>query len=129
MNNLEKKNKENKDIESTRGYYYETPECDIYETDKEYSIIFDIPGIEKEDINVKVEKDVLKLTAESKKQPLEDYECTLNEMNFNGYSRSFNLNGIVDTDKINADYNNGTLKLSLPKKEEKKTKEIKININ
>ena len=123
------KKEEHKNIESTRGYIYDIPSTDIYETDNEYKIIFDIAGIEKEDINIKIEKDILTLTAESKKQPVDGYELIREEMGFNGYQRSFNLNGVVDTEKIVADYNNGTLVLTLPKKEEQKTKEIKIKVS
>jgi len=119
---------ETEGIESTRGYIYSTPETDIYEDKDNYRIVFDIPGIEKEDINIKVEKDVLTLTADNKKKPEEGYECVREEMGFVGYQRSFNLNGIVDAGKIEADYDNGTLILKLPKKEEEKTKEIQIKI-
>jgi len=122
------KKEDNKNIESTRGYLYYVPATDIYENDNEYKMIFDLPGIEKEDINIKIEKDILTLTAENKKEPAEGYEVLREEMEFCGYQRSFNLNGIVDTEKIVADYTNGTLIVTLPKKEEQKTKEIKINI-
>jgi len=127
---LMKKEKETKEpVESTRGYVYYSPDTDIYEEKDTYKIIFDIPGIEKEDINLKVEKDTLSITAEFKKQPVECYECVREETEFSGYQRSFNLNGIVDTEKIDADYRNGTLILTLPKKEEQKTKEIQIKVS
>lgn len=123
------KKEDNKKVESTRGYFYYIPETDIYETDNEYKIIFDLPGIEKDDINIKIEKDILTLTAENKKEPIKEYEIIREEMEFFGYQRSFNLNGVVNTEKISADYNDGTLIITLPKREEQKTKEIKINIS
>jgi len=127
---LTKKNEnKNEPVESTRGYIYTAPDVDIFEETEVYKILFDIPGIEKDDINIKVEKDVLTLTAECKKQPGEGFECVREEMGFVGYQRSFNLNGIVDTNKIEADYSNGTLQLKLPKKEEQKTKEIQIKVS
>lgn len=119
---------ENKNVESTRGYYYYVPSTDIYETKDEYKLLFDLPGIDKDDINIKVEKDILTLTAESKKQPVECYECLRNEIDFYGYQRSFNLNGAVDNSKISADFSNGVLTLSMPKKEEQKTTEIQIKV-
>lgn len=128
MDLTKKTDNNTQEIESTRGYIYRTPETDIYEDKDNYKIIFDIPGIEKEDVTIKVEKDVLTLTAESRKKPEEDFECVREEMVFAGYQRAFNLNGIVDSGKIEADYNNGTLTLTLPKKEEEKTKEIQIKI-
>jgi len=92
-------------------------------------IFFDIPGVDKDKINLKVEKDILTLTAECTKKAAEDYSCISEEMDYSGFNRSFNLNKTVDADKISADYDNGTLKVILPKKEEQKTKEIKIIIN
>jgi len=124
-----KKDINHENVESTRGYIYENPDCDVYESDNEYKIIFDIPGVEKNDINLKVEKNVLSLTAECTKKPGENYECLRHEMNYAGYKRSFELGNTIDSNKINADYNNGTLTLTLPKKEEEKSKEIKINVN
>jgi len=120
-------NKEN--VESTRGYIYESPDSDIYEENNKYTIIFDIPGVDKEDINLKVEKNVLTLTAECTKAPGENYECLRHEMNYSGYKRSFELGDSIDSQKIDADYNNGTLTLTLPKKEELKAKEINIKVN
>jgi len=126
---IDLKEKLNNNIESTKGIFYDTPECDINETDNEFIIYFDIPGVEKEGINLKVEKDILTLTAESTKKASEGYNTLREEFEYSGYRRSFNLNKSIDTEKIGADYDNGTLKVTLPKKEEKKTREIKININ
>jgi len=122
-----KKNKEK--TQSTRGCIYATPDCDIYETDNEYKIYYDMPGVEKNDINIKVEKDVLTVTADCTKKPVEGYECLRKEMRFTGYKRSFDLNNTVNTDNIKADHVNGTLILTMPKKKEQKTKEVKINIS
>jgi len=127
---LETKNNINKEnVESTKGYMYENPDSDIYESDNEYKIVFDIPGVEKDEINLKVEKNVLSLTAECSKEPVDKYECLRHEMNYAGYKRSFELGNSVDSQKINALYNNGTLSLNLPKKEDEKAKEINIKIN
>jgi len=124
------KNKESNDtVESTRGYIYNVPDTDIFEDKDKYTITFDLPGIDKEDINLKVEKDVLTITAESKKQPLDSYETLREEMEFTGFQRAFNLNGIVDSNRINADYKDGTLTLTLQKKEEQKTREIQIKVS
>lgn len=120
--------KKNEKIESTRGYVYETPACDVYENEDSYKIYFDLPGVEKDDISLKVEKDVLSLVAESTKKADKGYNCIREEMSYSGYKRSFELNNAVDSGKINANYENGTLILTLPKKEEQKTKEIKINV-
>lgn len=132
--NLTKKEQNNEvqreeKVESTRGYYYNNPDCDIYENENEFKIVFEIPGIEKDDINVKVEKDVLTITAESRKEPPEGYDGLWSEMDYSGYRRSFNLNNLIDRDKIAADYVDGVLTLTLPKREEQKTKEITIQVS
>ena len=122
-----KKDKNN--IESTKGNIYKTPECDIYENDNEYIMYFDIPGVEKDDISLKVEKDVLNLTADCTKKAGENYTCLRDEMLYSGFKRSFDLGDSVNSDEIKADYKNGTLKLILPKKEKQKTKQISINVS
>lgn len=126
---IDKKNNTEKNIESTKGVFYDTPNCDIFENDNEFIIFFDLPGVDRDNISLKVEKDILTLTGDCSKKPAEGYNCLREEMEYYGYRRSFNLNKSVDPDKIAADYDNGTLKVKLPKKEEQKTKEIKININ
>jgi HSP20 family protein len=123
---MDKKNE--KELESTKGYYYDKPECDIYESENGYKIYFDIPGVEKDDINLKLEKNILTMTAECSKKPMTDNRLIREEIKFHGYKRAFNLSSSVDPEKINADYENGTLTITLSKKEDKKTKEIKINV-
>lgn len=110
---------QDKNVESTRGYAYIAPECDIIETETDYQMIYDLPGIDKQDISVKVDKDVLTVTAECKNET-EGYALISGEFAPTNYTRSFNLNNIVDTAKIQADFTDGTLKLTLPKKEEQK---------
>ena len=123
MNNLQMQN----NVESTRGFNYISPECDIFETESDYKMVYDLPGINKEDITIKIEKDVLTVTAECKDN-LEGYTTLSKEFADNSYTRAFNLNNSVDASNIQADFNNGVLILTLPKREEQKTKEIKINI-
>ena len=124
-----RKEKDDKQLESTRGNTYRSPECDIYETEEGYLMFFDIPGVEKNDLNLKVEKDTLLLTAECTKKAGEGYQCLRDEMIYSGFRRSFHLGNSVDTEKIEAEYANGTLKLILPKREEQKTKQIKIQVS
>lgn len=119
---------EKKDIESTRGYTYATPMADIIENKDGFEIIFDLPGIEKDDIKINIEKDILTVTAESSFTQNPDFQCIHKETNFFGFRRSFNLNKIIDNNKVEAQFNNGTLILKLPKKAEEQSKEISIKI-
>lgn len=127
--NLMKKDAADPMVESKRGNEYRIPPADILETDNDYQILFDIPGVEKEDINLKVEKGILTLTAECTKRLDEGFECLRSEMTLSGYRRSFELGDGVNSEAISADYRNGTLKLTIPKREEQKTRQIKIAVS
>jgi HSP20 family protein len=124
-----KKSSGDERIESTRGSFYQRPAVDILENANEYSMYFDLPGVEKNDIDIKVEKDVLSLTAECSKVAGVDYQVLRREMAYSGFKRSFELGSSVDTEKIQAEYQDGTLKLTLPKREEQKTRHISISVD
>ncbi len=126
--NLIKNEANDTKVESKKGNEYRLPAVDIVESDSEYLMYFDIPGVEKDDIQLKVEKGVLTLTAECTKLPGAEFECIRNEMVFSGFKRSFELGESVNGEGIIADYRNGTLTLTLPKREEQKTKQIKIRV-
>lgn len=102
--------------------------CDIYEENNEYHIDIDVPGFKKEDINIEVKDGYLTVSA---KKEHEDKETKKNyirrERSCGVYQRSFAL-GDVDIDKIDAEFNHGTLSIVVPKQENiehKKTIEIK----
>ena len=106
--------------------------CDIYEKNGIYHLEMDIPGFDKKDVNIEIdENDYLTITAEkSQENNEEDDEKNYirKERSYGKFQRSFYL-GDVDKEKINASFNNGILKITMPKKEEvkssKKTIEIK----
>ncbi len=124
-----KRNRNNENVESTKGDLYRKPDCDIYENDDAYTMYFDLPGVEKEDIEVKVEKDVLTLSADCTKKAGEDYSCLRDEMIYSGFKRSFELGDSVNSNDIRANYKDGTLQLTLPKRDEQKTHKISIAVN
>lgn len=92
---------------------------DIADNGKEYVLETDLPGFDKGDINLDINGDVLTIHAqrhssyEQKDKKDTFIRC---ERSFGSYSRQFNVSG-VDTDKIKAKYDNGVLKLTLPKKD------------
>lgn len=106
------------------------PAVNIKESNKEYSLEFAAPGFKKEDFKVSVDNDILNISAETRSEKNEDSKkFTRKEFSFNSFSRSFSLPENVNTDGIDAKYENGILNLSIPKKEESKNfpkKEIKI---
>ena len=102
--------------------------CDIYEENDEYYIEMDIPGYDKKDINIEVKDGYLTIKASKE---TEDKEETKNyirrERVVGSFTKSFAL-GDVDTDKIDAKFENGILNVTIPKQEvvdNTKTIEIK----
>jgi len=92
-----------------------------------FSIEVDLPGVKKEDIDIKIEDDYLTVTAVRKfKNEIKEDDYYLCESNFGIISRSFVLPDNIDRDKIQAKYEDGRLYLTLEKLESKKTKSISI---
>ena len=108
----------------------ETMKCDIYEKDGDYHIEMDVPGFDKNEIKIEANKDNLIITAEKSSETNEDDEgknYIHRERSYGKYQRSFYLRDL-DSSKVNAEFNNGVLKITVPKKdesEEKKYIEIK----
>jgi len=92
-----------------------------------FTIEVDLPGVKKEDIELKVEDDYLTVTAVRKfKNEVKEDDYYLCESNFGVISRSFILPDNIDRDKIQAKFKDGRLYLTLEKLESKKTKNISI---
>lgn len=104
--------------------------CDIYEENDNYHIEVDIPGFDKKDISVEVKDGYLTISA-VKNNEVEDKDSKRNyirrERVYGKYERSFYV-GDLDEDKINAEFNNGMLKIVVPKKEKQENKKV-IEIN
>lgn len=104
-----------------------SPAVDIYETDSEIMVQAELPGIDRKDIALQLENNVLTLKGDrrfEKETNQENYHRI--ERSYGGFSRAFTIPTIVDEDKIRADYRDGILKIALPKKEQVKAKQIKI---
>jgi len=105
------------------------PAVDIYETEHELVVKADLPDVDPKDLDIRVENNVLTIRGERK------FEKKVNEENYlrverayGSFARSFTLANSVNSDAIKADYQNGVLTLTIPKKEEAKPKQIKINV-
>ncbi len=105
------------------------PATDIEETDKEFRIVFELPGMEKKDIKVSVEDNVLTVSGERKERTEnKDKNYVRSEIRCGSFSRSFSLPRTVDVDNVSADYIDGLLTVTLQKTEEAKPKEIEIKV-
>lgn len=102
--------------------------CDIYEKDGDYHIEMDVPGFDKSEIKIEAKKDYLTITAEKNKESEDEGKNYIHrERSYGKYQRSFYL-GDLDSENINASFDNGILKITVPKKEvseDKKYIEIK----
>jgi HSP20 family protein len=106
------------------------PPVNISETEKEYLVELAAPGMKKADFKVNLEHNVLTISTETRvDQKEESKNFTRKEFSYQSFERSFTLPESINQDKIDARYNEGVLKVVLPKKEEviSKTKEIKIS--
>lgn len=115
------------DYEDNR--FKKSMKCDIFEKDGNYNVVMDIPGFKKEDINIECDNGVIKISCEKKEEENddEDKKYIRRERKYEKCERSFNF-GDIKEDEIEAEFNDGTLKLIIPKKEKidtKKSIEIK----
>lgn len=105
------------------------PAVDIYETEHELVVKADLPDVKPEDLDVRVEKNILTIRGERKFEKKVDENNYLRvERSYGSFSRSFSLANTVNTEAIKAEYKDGVLTLSIPKREEAKPKQIKVQV-
>ena len=106
------------------------PDVDVEEKEHEYLVSVDIPGVDKNDVKVTVEGNLLTIRGERKYERTEDQDgtCHCSERMFGTFSRSFSLSKKIDSGKITAKHKDGVLSVSLPKAEEAIQKEIEIQV-
>jgi HSP20 family protein len=105
------------------------PPVNVYEDEHNIIVTAELPGIEEKDLNITVENNVLTITGERKMETevkKENFQRV--ERRYGRFTRSFTLPPTVDPENVNAEFNNGVLKLTLMKREEAKPKQIKIGL-
>ena len=104
-----------------------SPAVDIFETEGEIVVKAELPGMERKDIALNLENNVLTVKGERRftKEAKDDNYHRI-ERSYGTFSRSFSIPATVDEEKIRADYREGVLKIVLPKKEQAKPKQIRI---
>jgi len=105
------------------------PAVDIIENEHELVVKADLPDIDTKDLDIRVENNILTIRGERK------FEKNVNQGNhlrveraYGSFARSFSLANTVNAEAIKADYQNGVLTLTVPKREEAKPKQIKVNL-
>ncbi len=105
------------------------PTLDISETKNDFVVKAELPGIDSKDIDISLTNDVLTIKGEKKQEKDEKNEnYHLVERSYGSFVRSVRLPGEIQSDKISASYKNGILRVTLPKSEAAKKKEIKIKV-
>jgi HSP20 family protein len=105
------------------------PAVDIFETEHELVVKADLPDVDLKDLDIRVENNILTIRGERKfeKQVSEDQYLRV-ERAYGSFRRSLSLANTVNAEAIKADYQNGVLTLTIPKREEAKPKQIKVNV-
>lgn len=100
-----------------------TPAVNIRENENGYFLDFAMPGIDKDDVTIELENELLTISSEVKTESnSENANFTRREFHYNSFKRSFILPETIDSTKIKADHKNGVLSIEIPKKEESKPK-------
>ncbi len=102
------------------------PLVDIYETDDDYVLIANMPGVNREDVKIKLEDGDLIIMGRKRSTEVENRRYLMKEIDSSNYYRKFKLSESVDDDKIDASMEKGRLKIHLPKVERVKPKTIEI---
>jgi HSP20 family protein len=105
------------------------PAVDVYEDEHQVSLKIEVPGIDEKDIDVRIENNTLTVHGErkiEKEEKEENYRRV--ERQYGSFTRTFTLPTTVDSEKVQANYDKGVLKIALPKKAEAKPKQIKVNV-
>ena len=106
-----------------------TPAVDVYEDEQNVTLKIEVPGIDEKEIDVRVENNTLTVHGErkfEKEEKEENYRRV--EREYGSFTRTFTLPTTIDSEKIEANYDKGVLKIQLAKKAEAKPKQIKIGV-
>lgn len=112
--------------ERTRTRRVFTPKVDIYETGEAVIMLADMPGVNEEDVDITLEKNILTINGYVSGVEREGYGLAYREYGEGDYERTFALSDEVDRNRIEASMSDGVLKLTLPKAEEMKTRKITV---
>lgn len=105
------------------------PAVDIYEDDQGIVLKADLPEVDPKDVEVRIEDNTLYIKGERKmEKEIDENNYHRIERSYGSFARSFVLPHTVSAEKIGADYKNGVLKITMPKREESKPKQIKVNV-
>ena len=112
--------------EQTKPGLVFTPAVDIFETEKNITLLADLPGVKSDELNIDLRDNVLTLTGDVTPWEGAEEEDLLIEYEIGRYLRQFTLSELIDQDKIDAQLNDGVLRLILPKVEKATPRKISV---
>jgi HSP20 family molecular chaperone IbpA len=111
--------------QTTPGLVF-TPSVDIFENERELTLLADLPGVTPENLTIDLRENTLTLTGEVEPFEKANEEDVLIEYEIGKYYRQFSLSNVIDQSKIDAKLTDGVLRLTLPKVEEAKPRKIEV---
>jgi HSP20 family molecular chaperone IbpA len=124
---VQKKREQEGKEESTVPARTFVPTADIYEDREALKVVLEIPGVEKGNVDIRVEDGVLFVEGRLDLSKYRGLQPLYTEYNIGNYSRSFRLSNAIDQDKIGAELKDGVLSLTLPKAEKAKARTIRVS--
>jgi HSP20 family protein len=121
----DKKELVSKEEKTVPARYY-VPATDIHETDDALTVVMEVPGVERKDIDINLERDVLRIEAHIEPSKYEGLDPLYTEYNVGHFARAFTLSSKVDRQQIEAQLENGVLILTLKKEKDAVPRRIEI---
>ena len=118
--------KEEVGVSFNKGAY---PKVNVYEYDDKIGIVAEIPGLDKKNVSVEVEEQILTISGDKHGFDSDGGKCITRELKQSSFKRSFNLGEHLDGDDVSASFKDGMLSISIPKKEPEKPKKKFVKIS
>ena len=118
--------KEDVGVSFNKGAY---PKVNVYEYDDKVGIVAEIPGLDKKNVSVDVEEDVLIISGDKHGFDSDGGKCITRELKQSAFTRSFNLGEYLDGSNVSAKFKDGMLSISIPKKEPEQPKKHSVKIS
>jgi HSP20 family protein len=126
LDTVEKRELESEQEKTVPGKHY-VPYTDIFEEEDALIVVMEIPGVDRNDTDIHVDKNILSVEAKINHSKYDELTPVYTEYNIGHYSRSFNLSNEIDQDGISAKTEDGVLTLRLPKSKEAPPRRIEVS--
>jgi len=123
---VQQKREVEKDQEATTPTRAFMPNADIFDTEDALTVVLEMPGVDRDNINISIENGVLTVEGKINFAQYEGLQPVYSEYNVGPYRRSFRISSRIDQDKISAEMRDGVITLMLPKAEEAKPRRIEV---